>query len=119
DCTDLTVAFVSRAAAVARQISDVPAWVLLRLTRVQVRPAPLTAAVWALVAGPSEEAKARSSSFGPAVLKAAVVTGPRPCLKIGAPSMAMPAETLLTVTEMPAAEALRPAASYALALRVC
>ena len=62
----------------AFQISEVPVWALFRTTRVQVRPAPLTVAVCATEDGPSEATNASSSSFAAAVLKAAVVTVPRP-----------------------------------------
>jgi len=47
----------------ARQISAVPSWVLVRLTRVQVRLAPVTPVTVMLAAVASVETKANNNSF--------------------------------------------------------
>src|SRR5262249_57384881 len=70
DCTtpatagvEVTVAFVRTLAALACQISDVPACVLARFTRLHVSPAPDTVIVCAPAAiGPSDATNASSSS---------------------------------------------------------
>src|SRR5215472_7007146 len=59
---DVTCADVSTPGAVAFQISASPACELARATSVQVRPAPLTVTDWPPLAGPSDSAKASSSS---------------------------------------------------------
>src|ERR1700681_1569786 len=66
------------AGAVAIQISDVPACAFARLTRLQVRPAPLTLSVCPPDKGPSEAANARTVAPGDDVLKTGVLMVPLP-----------------------------------------
>src|SRR5262249_11097204 len=78
--TDVTVPFVTGAAAFAVQISAVPNCVFDRLASVHVRPAPLIDSVcledWLVT--PADVANSTSNSSGPLVLKAGVVTVPTP-----------------------------------------
>jgi hypothetical protein len=68
DNVAVTVAFVSVAGAKARQISDVPAWALARLTSAQTSPPPATAVTVVVpVAAPSVATNARRSSLPAAV----------------------------------------------------
>src|SRR6185437_16017836 len=76
---ELTVAEDRTAGAVAFHTSLSPGCPLDRLTRVQVRPAPLTVTVCpAALFGPSAETKASSVSPAAAVWNAGVVTFPAP-----------------------------------------
>ena len=70
---DVTVAALSTAGAGADQISDVPAWVLVRATSVHVSPAPDTVDVWLVPRVPSDATNATSRSFACWVLNAGVV----------------------------------------------
>ena len=70
----VTVAAVSGSEAVADQTSEVPDCPLARPTSFQVSPLPVTVADWAPGEGPSEDTKARRSSFDFVVLNAGVVT---------------------------------------------
>ena len=71
DNVAVTVAFVSVAGANARQISDVPACALARVTRVHTSPPPATAVTVVLpVAAPSVATNASRSSLPAAVEKA-------------------------------------------------
>src|SRR4029077_11148027 len=72
----VTVALVRTPVARACQISDVPAWVLVRFTRLQVRPAPVTVAVCVEPSGPSEATKATRRSPLLAVGEAGGGAGP-------------------------------------------
>jgi len=96
---DRTVTLASAVAAGACQISAVPACVLTRFTRVQVNPAPLTVSVCALLGGPSEAARATTSSPAAAVLNAAVVTVPFPSTDTSRSTMGVPAETTRLTAE--------------------
>jgi hypothetical protein len=73
----VTVTLVRVVGAVAAQISASPSWVFARFTRLQLRPAPETVAVWpaALASAPT---MARSCSPGAEVEKALVVALPLP-----------------------------------------
>src|SRR5438874_441095 len=121
---------MSAADAVAVQISDEPNCVFARCTRVQVRPAPLIVRFWPFTAcGPSDAANAMSTSPVVAVLKAAVVRLPRPSENtIFSTAGAGPGgggggggggAALLTVTATAAEVAALPAASRAVAERLC
>ena len=74
----LTVTFDKTPDAFAFQISDVPACVLTRFTRLQARPAPVTVNVWPPDAGPSAATNARSVSGPAVVLNDGVVCVPFP-----------------------------------------
>ena len=123
-----TVALMSAADAVAVQISDEPNCVFARCTRVQVRPAPLIVRFWPFTAcGPSDAANATSTSPIVEVLKAAVVRLPRPSENtVFSTAGAGPGgggggggAALLTVTATAAEVAALPAASRAVAERLC
>src|SRR5207249_4504375 len=64
--------------ASACQISDVPACVLTRFTRLHVRPAPVTVNAWAPDAGPSAAANASNVSGAADVLNDGVILVPAP-----------------------------------------
>ena len=71
----VTVAFVSAVVAKARQISAPPGCVLVRLTRAQVSPPPVTlVTVKPPAVTESAEINASNSSFGTAVVNAGLVT---------------------------------------------
>src|SRR5207302_1979989 len=117
---------MSAADAVAVQISDEPNCVFARCTRVQVRPAPLIVRFWPFTAcGPSDAANAMSTSPVVAVLKAAVVRLPRPSENTifstagAGPGGGGGGAALLTVTATAAEVAALPAASRAVAERLC
>src|SRR5262249_24394676 len=78
--TDVTVPFVTGAAAFAVQLSAVPNCVFDRLASVHVRPEPLIDSVcledWLVT--PADVANSTSNSSGPLVLNAGVVTVPTP-----------------------------------------
>src|SRR5690242_2488501 len=80
DCALLTVTLLRAAGAVAVQISETPRDVAARATRDHARPAPEMVSVCVLVpvVGPSEAAKATSTSPAPVVLNAGVVRVPVP-----------------------------------------
>lgn len=65
---------VSLAVVKALQISDVPSWVLVRCTSVQVNPAPVTLVTVIFAFMPSVATRASSSSFPTAVVNAGLVT---------------------------------------------
>src|SRR4051812_30606305 len=75
-CVDVTAAFESAAGAVAVHISVVPPCVLTRLTSDHANPPPDSVSVCAALPGPSDVAKATSTSPGRRVLNAAVVWVP-------------------------------------------
>jgi len=64
--------------ALAAHISDVPHCTLLRFSRTQVKPAPLTLAVWGEPAGPSYPTKATNKSPGVVVENTGVCMVPLP-----------------------------------------
>src|SRR5258708_3211759 len=99
-----TVCEVSVPLARAHQISESPDCVLLRLARVQVRPAPVTVNVCLPApTGPSEETKATSSSFAADVVRLGLVVVPEPSVKIVLSTVTGPA--VLGVTALDATEA--------------
>src|SRR5262252_10298083 len=119
-CVLETVTLVRRPDAVAVQISESPKLPACRLTRVQVRPAPLTVTVCPFAApGPSEATNATSTSFGFVVLKAAVVRLPAPSEKTILSTVGAVSTTFDTVTATGPDVALLPAASRATADREC
>ena len=97
----VTVWLVSVPTAFALQISDVPAWVLLRLTSVHVSPAPVTVALCAAAAlGPSKATKASTASPAVGVVSAGDASVPLACLTTSRsiPSVAGGGALLSTVT---------------------
>ena len=118
----VTVWLVSVPVAFALQISDVPAWVLLRLTSVHVSPAPVTVALCAAAAfGPSKATNASTASPAVVVVSAGDASVPLACLttSLSIPIAAGGGALLSTVTVTPADTPVLPAASVASAVTVC
>src|SRR4051795_4589818 len=118
----VTTAFDRVLVAFADQISASPACVLLRLTRVQLRPPPLTVACWEPgELGPSTPTNARICSPAAVVVNPGELSVPLPCLNTSL-SIEMTAgggALLSAVTSTPAEVPVLPAASTASALIVC
>jgi hypothetical protein len=76
DRVAVTDTFAKTVGAKARQISEVPSWVLVLTTRTQVRPAPVTllTVVFVPELGPSVEIKVNNNSLADFVEKVDVVT---------------------------------------------
>ena len=79
---EVTVTLDSTTDAFACQISDVPACVLTRFTRLHARPAPVTVSAWPPDSGPSAAANARSVSGAADVLNDGVILVPAPSEEI-------------------------------------
>src|SRR5664279_4723393 len=106
------------AGAVAVHTSLSPNWALLRLRSFQVSPAPETVALWPpAVMGPSVATNATSVSSGTAVLRAGVLTAPRPWTDFWAwrTKQVIGGAGFCTVTASGAAVVIMPDESVALA----
>src|SRR5690349_8966211 len=99
DCVLVTLTLVNTEGAVAVQISTTPGRPAMLRTRDHVRPAPEMVSDCALAAlGPSDAAKATSTSPAAAVLKSGVVRAPVPSTDTVLSTVA----TADTVTDTPA-----------------
>src|SRR3954454_5188211 len=109
-CVAVTAALTSGPEVVAVQTSAVPIWVFARFTSVQTSPPPETFRVCFVVAfGPSDEAKATSSSPALATLITGVVIVPLPSTETIASTCGVPTDAPAETTRSMAPPATRVA----------